>query len=273
MSAAAIQAWRDEQEKSLRADNSWLTVAGLFWLNEGDNTVGSGEQNDLVFPAGSCPERLGVFHRSGTTVTFTAASGVAYTINGTTPKAGPLQVDGDGKYTPDTIEHGKLSFFVVTRQERIGIRLRDNDSQARRDFTGRVWYAYDPSYVVEAAFTPATNNKTIAIQNILGYYEDTPSAGTLTFTLHGQTHTLEAIDGKGSLFIIMRDKTSGHETYGAGRFLFAAPAVNGVTTLDFNKAVSPPCAFTAYATCPMAPPANHLQIAIPVGEKYVGEHH
>ncbi len=273
MTAPTVQAWRDEQEKSLRADNSWLTVAGLFWLAEGPNTVGSAEGNDIVFPAGSCPAKFGTFFRTDRTVTFVAEPGVDYTVNGTTPKAGPLQVDGDGKYVPDTIEHGKLSFFVVTRQERIGIRLRDNDSQARRDFTGRVWYPHDPAYIVEAAFTPATNNRTISIQNILGYFEDTPSAGTVTFTLHGQQHTLEAIDGKGSLFIIMRDKTSGHETYGAGRFLFAAAAVNGVTTLDFNKAVSPPCAFTPYATCPMAPPANHLQIAIPVGEQYVGEHH
>lgn len=273
MSAAAIEAWRAEQEKSLRADNSWLTVAGLFWLQEGDNTVGSGDDNDLVFPAGSCPARLGVFHRAGTTVTFTAAAGVGYTVNGAAPKAGPLQVDGDGKYTPDTIEHGKLSFFVVTRQERIGIRLRDNDSQARRDFSGRVWYPYDPAAVVTATVTPPTDNKTISIQNILGYYEDTPSAGTLHFTYHGQQLTLEAIDGKGALFVIMRDKTSGHETYGAGRFLMVPPAVDGTTTIDFNKAVSPPCAFTAYATCPMAPPANHLPITVAAGEKYVGEQH
>ena len=273
MTAETMQAWRDEQEKSLRADNSWLTVAGLFWLNEGANTVGSDEANDIVFPAGSCPATMGTFHRTGRTVTFVAAPGVPYTINGSAPKSGALQVDGDGKYTTDTIEHGMLSFFVVTRQERIGIRLRDNNSQARRDFTGRVWYAYNPAYVVKAAFTPATNNRTISIQNILGYFEDTPCAGTLTFMLNGQTQTLEAIDGKGSLFIVMRDKTSGHETYGAGRFLFAAAAVNGKTTLDFNKAVSPPCAFTPYATCPMAPPENHLQVAVPVGEQYVGEHH
>lgn len=273
MSAAAIETWRAEQEKSLRADNSWLTVSGLFWLNEGDNTVGSGDDNDMVFPAGSCPARLGVFHRSGTTVTFTAAPGVAYTVNGAAPKAGALQVDGDGKYTPDTIEHGKLSFFVVTRQERIGIRLRDNDSQARRDFTGRVWYPYDAAAVVPATVTPPTENKTISIQNILGYYEDTPSAGTLHFTYQGQQLTLEAIDGKGALFVIMRDKTSGHDTYGAGRFLMVPPPVDGKTVIDFNKAVSPPCAFTAYATCPMAPPANHLPVTVAAGEKYVGEQH
>jgi uncharacterized protein (DUF1684 family) len=73
--------------------------------------------------------------------------------------------------------------------------------------------------------------------------------------------------GDDEIFFVFRDRTSGKETYGAGRFLKANPAAGGCMTLDFNRACNPPCAFTPFATCPLPPPENWLPFAVPAGEK------
>lgn len=268
-----IQSWRDEQERNLRADDSWLTLAGLFWLNEGENTFGSGEDQHLVFPAGSGAAHVGTLIRQGEQVTLKVAAGADVSVNGQTVTQASLTADGDGKNQPDVVRHHSLSFFVITRGHRVGIRLRDTNSPVRRDFAGRVWFDYNPAYIVEASFTPYEAGKTIPILNILGDVTDTPSPGFVTFDLNGQTCTLDATAAGSGLFFNFRDKTCGKESYGAGRFLMAGAPVDGKVTIDFNKAVNPPCAFTIYATCPVAPLQNHLQIAIPAGEKYAGEQH
>ncbi len=268
-----IQSWRDEQERSLRADDSWLTLAGLFWLQEGENTFGSGENQHLVFPSGSCAAHVGTLVRQGERVTLQVASGATVTVNGEAVTHAALTADGDGKNQPDLVRHGSLSFFVITRGHRVGIRLRDTNSPVRQQFAGRVWFNHDPAYIVEATFTPYEAGKTIPILNILGDVTDTPSPGFVTFSVNGQTCTLDATAAGSGLFFNFRDKTCGKESYGAGRFMMAGAPVNGTVTLDFNKAVNPPCAFTIYATCPVAPLQNHLPVAIPAGEKYAGEQH
>lgn len=270
---SSIQQWREEQERSLRADDSWLTLAGLFWLNEGKNTFGSGEDQHIVFPADSCLPHVGSLIREGEKVTLRTAPGAKVTLNGQPVTEAVLTADGDGKNQPDVIRHDTLSFFVITRGHRVGIRVRDTNSPVRRNFAGRVWFDHNPAYVVEAAFTPYEAGKTIPILNILGDITDTPSPGFVTFALDGQTYTLDATAAGSGLFFNFRDKTCGKESYGAGRFLMAGAPVDGKVTLDFNKAVNPPCAFTMFATCPVAPLQNHLQIAIPAGEKYAGEQH
>jgi uncharacterized protein (DUF1684 family) len=273
VNTTAIQQWREEQERSLRADDSWLTLAGLFWLNEGENTFGSGEDQHLVFPADACLPHAGTLIRDGHKVTLRTAPGAKVTLNGQPVTEAVLTADGDGKNQPDVVRHDTLSFFVITRGHRVGIRLRDTNSPVRRNFTGRVWFDYNPAYVVEASFTPYEAGKTIPILNILGDVMDTPSPGFVTFTLDGQTCTLDATAAGSGLFFNFRDKTCGKESYGAGRFLMAGAPVDGKVTLDFNKAVNPPCAFTIYATCPVAPLQNHLPVVIPAGEKYAGEQH
>lgn len=273
VNTTAIQQWREEQERSLRADDSWLTLAGLFWLNEGENTFGSGEDQHLVFPADACLPHAGTLIRDGHKVTLRTAPGAKVTLNGQPVTEAVLTADGDGKNQPDVVRHDTLSFFVITRGHRVGIRLRDTNSPVRRNFAGRVWFDYNPAYVVEASFTPYEAGKTIPILNILGDVMDTPSPGFVTFTLDGQTCTLDATAAGSGLFFNFRDKTCGKESYGAGRFLMAGAPVDGKVTLDFNKAVNPPCAFTIYATCPVAPLQNHLPVVIPAGEKYAGEQH
>jgi uncharacterized protein (DUF1684 family) len=267
-------AWRAQVDAAMRADDGWLTLAGLFWLNPGVNTFGSGEDQDIVFPANSCPAHLGVFIRDeNDNVSIELTNGESVTINGnTSSSSSTLQGDGDGKHKPDVIGYRDLSFFVIPRGHRVGIRLRDHNSAVRAAFTGRIWFDYDPAYRVEADFVAYEPGKTIPILTVLGDVDDTPSPGYVRFDIAGQSYTLDAVAAGKGLFFNFRDTTCGKETYGAGRFLMAGEPQNGKVIVDFNRAVSPPCAFTIYATCPIAPSQNHLPVAISAGEKYHGDH-
>jgi len=165
-----------------------------------------------------------------------------------------------------------LTMFVIHRGDKYAIRMKDKNSTYRRDFTGLHWYPVRPEYRVTARFVAWPEPKTIPIANILGQTEPTPSPGYVVFTLNGVEAKLDAVAEDDSLFLIFRDKTAGKTTYGAGRFLNTEMPKDGTVVLDFNQAYNPPCAFTPYATCPLPPPENRLDIAIEAGELKYGEH-
>jgi uncharacterized protein len=260
-----VQTWRAEREAKLKADDGWLTVSGLFWLREGVNDFGAAPTNDIVLPPGSAPERIGSLELSDGKVTLRAADGVGVTVNDKPAHELELQSDAAGK--GDVIKAGDLSFILLKRGGRFGIRLKDKNSYARREFTGLRWYPVKESYRVTAQFVPYEQPKEVSIINIIGDVEKYKSPGLLKFKLNGQEYTLEPVtSGPDSLFIIFRDLTSNKTTYAASRFLYAAEPEGGQVILDFNQAINPPCAFTAYATCPLPPKQNRLNVAIEAGE-------
>jgi uncharacterized protein (DUF1684 family) len=186
-----------------------------------------------------------------------------------------LRDDTDEKDGPTVMKSGTLTFLVIRRGDRLGIRVKDSESEARRNFKGLDYFPADPKYRVEARFEPYNPPKKIPITNVLGMLSLETSPGALVFTIDGKELRLDPIYEQGTtdLFIIFKDATSGHETYGAARYLYASPPVNGKTIVDFNHAYNPPCAFTPYATCPLPPPQNRLPIRIEAGEKkYAGGH-
>jgi len=251
-----VEQWRQQQESELKSDTGWLTVAGLFWLKEGGNTVGSAASNAIVLPRG--PAELGEFdYRSGH-VTFH-------------PVAGPatkLKADTDGK--PNQIELDGLTMFMIHRGDRYGIRMRDIKSQLRQQFTNRHWFPVKADYRVTAKFVAYNPPKMIAVPNVLGETSQMPSPGYVEFTLDGHELRLDPVVEDESLFFIFHDETSGKGTYPPGRFLHADFAKDGEVTLDFNKAYNPPCAFTPYATCPLPPKQNRLPLRIEAGEQFSG---
>jgi uncharacterized protein len=263
-----IEQWRQQREADLKADNGWLTVAGLFWLKDGESTVGAGRENNFVLPPGSAPEKVGTFDFHGGKATFHAAAGVAVTVNGRPAVSAALADDSAG--SPDVLRIGRLSMFVIRRGNRVGVRLKDNDSEARRHFTGTRWFPVSEEYRITAKFVPYTPPKRIAVPNILGNVEQDTSPGYLKFTLHGQRLLLDPVIEEDHLFIIFKDQTSGKETYPSGRFLTADMPRHGEVVLDFNQAVDPPCAFTPYATCPLPPSQNRLPVRIEAGELRYG---
>jgi uncharacterized protein len=265
--AARIHQWQHQKEEALRAEDGWLTVAGLFWLKPGDNSFGSAKSNDIVLPA-SAPAQAGVFTLKDGKVSVTANDGVPLHVNGELAKKAQLSVRPNEK--PTVVTLGDLAMFPIQRSDRVGIRLKDKNSQARREFHGMRFFAVDPAWRVEADFVPVEKPTTLSVPNILGQVNEISTPGRAEFTVNGQKMSLYPVREGNQLFFIFKDLSGGKETYPPGRFLYTALPKHGKVVLDFNQAVSPPCAWTNYATCPLPPKGNSLPIAIDAGEMFAG---
>jgi hypothetical protein len=268
-----IEAWRRERDEGLRDRDGWLTLVGLHWLKEGENRFGSGADNEIVFPAGRAPARAGTLRLAGDNVTLEAAPGAGITRDGKPVTTLALTSAEGGK--PIIVELGSLRFFVIKRGDRLGLRVRDRESPALAAFRGVESFPADAAWRVEARFEPYDPPKPVPVPNILGMVEEEPSPGAVVFDKDGRTYRLDALPAsdKGDLFLIFADRTSGEATYGGGRFLEAPPPAGGKVVVDFNKAYNPPCVFTEYATCPLPPRQNRLDLAVTAGEKMYGEQH
>ncbi len=267
--AAEIETWRAKVEKSLRADNGWLTLAGRHELHPGPNTVGTGKDNQVVLLPGLSPEHLGTIDVADDKVTLKLAPGVEM-FNARSDTLGfSERTLKTGSERRDWVYLGRMSFHVIKRDEgRHILRVSDLESDTRRNFAGRIWYDVDAASRVNAKFVPYKNKKT-EIVNVLGEVAEETVAGYLEFKWHGKTHRLDALADPGEpLFVIFRDATADSTTYPAGRFMAVPAPKNGRTVIDFNKAYNPPCAFSAYTTCPLPPPQNILKAAVAAGEKY-----
>ena len=262
--AAEVEAWRVDREENLKADDGWLTVAGLFFLNEGDNSFGSSPLNDIVLRTG--PAHAGVFTLRGGAVTARAPAGKTLSVNDRSVAAAQLWPrEGDDR---PVVAIGPLTLYVHYSGPRLAIRLRDLDSGLRRRFTGLRWFPVDESYRVRGRYVPHDRPRTVELSNILGDIEPARSSGSVVLTVAGEDLRLTALDVGGRLWFIFRDLTSGRETYPAARFLYAdAPSEDGYTTVDFNRAYNPPCAFNPYTTCPLPPRENRLPVRIEAGER------
>lgn len=268
---ASVEAWRDQREARLRADDGWLTLVGLHWLDEGENTLGSSADADVVLPLG--PDRAGVLLVEDGAVTLRAADGAGLTVGGEPVQERVLATDAEPG--TDVVAVDRIRFHVIDRDGRLGVRVKDPETATRTGFEGLDWYPVDPTYRVEAILQPFEEPREIEVPTVLGTSSTSLSPGLLRFTLGGEqlelTPTIASPDDN-DLFIVFADTTSGDTTYGAGRFLAAELEADGTAVLDFNLAYSPPCAFTPYATCPLPPPGNRLPVAVHAGEKHAGHH-
>ena len=265
---ASIETWRVQREARLKADDGWLCVTGLFWLKEGENIAGSGDGAAIKLEEGSAPERVGSFvFRNGKTVFF-AERAAGVTSNGALITTTEMRPDSEGR--PDIIAAGSVTMHVIKRGDHFGIRVRDTKSPFRRDFRGLDWYPVNKAWHITARWVPYNLPRKVSVPNVLGDTETQTSPGVAVFTVEGEEARLEPVDSDGKLWFIFKDATSRSETYPAGRFLYADPPKDEVVVLDFNKAYNPPCAFTPYATCPLPPKQNRLEVRIPAGEKRYG---
>lgn len=267
----SFEKWKSELVDDLK--QNWLVLAGLFWLKPGANTFGSANDNAIVLPAG--PPHAGVFQLQGDAVSVEIQKGVQAKIDGQEAKESKLQADVTGK--PTMIEMGSLRMHLIQRGKRLGIRVKDINSAAARNYAGPIFFPLDMRYRVTGTFVPSDGKKTVDVPNVLGDVTPTPIAGEVRFKLNGQDLTLTALGGdpaKGLSFV-MGDLSGKTDTYPGGRFLDTDPVVDGKVVLDFNRAYNPPCAVTPYATCPLAPKENRLPVAVSAGEKYdrVHGHH
>ena len=261
--AEEIEAWRVDREARLKADDGWLTVSALFFLPEGESRFGSSPRNDLVLPD-PFPAEAGVLVRRGRTVSVRAAGDRRLTVDGEPVTAAQLY-PAEGRVT---LREGPVTFWVHESGERLAIRVRDTEAAIRRNFTHLEWYPVDEGYRVRGKFTPHAEPLTVKTMNILGDIETYQSTGYVTLTVAGREVRMLPVNSGDQLWFILRDATSGDETYAAARFLYAdAPDADGWTTVDFNKAYNPPCAFNPHTTCPLPPPDNRLEVRVAAGEK------
>jgi uncharacterized protein (DUF1684 family) len=270
---AEIEEWHARRLERLRSKTGWLSLAGLYWLKEGENTFGSDPANDLKFPEGKSPGFIGSIFLEKGRVRTEIREDIDVFLDTIIVKEIQMEPDITGK--PTILKLDSLSWFIIKREDRFGVRLRDSESEYIKEFTGIEMYPADTTWRLPAKLESYYPPIIIEVPNIFGKVTEKKSPGALVFAINGINHRLDAI-GESSdkkLFIIFADQTNGHETYGAGRFVYVDnPGENGLTVIDFNKAYNPPCAFTPFATCPLPPQQNVLPIRITAGEKKYGEH-
>ena len=265
----AEQAWRDKRRNDLLKPEGWTSLIGLHWLDPGSHYIGSDAGNGIQLSMG--PAHLGMVDIDGKQVRFVPDRSAQLTLDGKPlADATTLRTDADPA-GPSVIgfDGDKGHATVIERNNRYALRVKHADAPTRAHFSGIDYWPADPAWKIQAKFVPHEKGRTIEVANIIGGMDAMANPGIVEFQQGGKTHRIEALDeGEGVLFLVFADRTNGHGSYGAGRFLDAPmPDANGNVVLDFNQSRNPPCAFTAFATCPLPPPENRLDVAITAGEK------
>jgi len=269
-------AWREQHKADLLKPDGWLSLAGLEWLQPGDNSVGSAANNKIRVAGG--PAHLAVLHLESESVMLNPpAEGFPseFLVAGAAAKSQSLRAEANNDKASPRLTIGTLSMYVIRREARFALRIKDSRSPAIIGFHELKWYRPDPAYRATAKWIPYSPQKTITLATLVGTSYDQPVPGAAEFTLAGKTFRLEPVledPAVAKLFFILRDTTSTSTTYGACRFLYTGFPTNGLDkpgeiVLDFNRLENPPCAYTPYSTCPLPPPGNRLPIPLPVGEQ------
>jgi len=275
MDAAALafqheeDAWRTQRRDTLLKPDGWTSLVGLHWIDPGAHYVGSSADSGIRLSMG--PPHLGMLELKGDTFRFQPDKATALTLDGQ-PLTGATTLRTDAVADGPSVigfDDGKGSATVIERSGRYALRVRHADAPSRTGFTGLDYWPADRAWKVEGRFIPHPPGRTMEVANIIGSMDQMSNPGVVEFTHEGKTYRIEALDeGEGVLFLVFADRTNGHGSYGAGRFLDTPmPDAHGKVMVDFNQSRNPPCAFTAFATCPLPPPENRLDLAITAGEK------
>jgi len=267
---AEIQSSRAQREERLKAPDGWLSLVGLDWLSEGDNLIGADPEAVVFLDAPGIPQNVGTITLDKGQATLLVTGDAEVRLNDEIielPRTLLSDADHGG---PDLLRIGRLTAYVIKRGGRLAVRIKDPEAPTRLDFTGIEYFPLNPALKVEARLESFPEPRDVSIPTAVGTEDHMLCPGVLHFTVDGRELTLqpwiETPDDR-DLFIVFTDGTSGRLTYGAGRFLSAELREDGMTTLDFNQATNPPCGFTPFATCPLAPPENALEVDILAGEQ------
>ncbi len=258
--------WREKRDKQMHSQNSWLTITGLYWLKEGENSFGTDPANKIILPQDSAPLLAGKFIFNKGIITVVTQLGVNLKVQNIPITRKILKTDDSGK--PDIIALNDLRMWVIKRSGKYAIRLRDLNTRAYKNYQKLDFFPPSEKYKIVADFIPYSNPKKVTVNTEIGTKSQMSSPGYVKFKINSQEFQLEAFSGDlKKLFFIFKDETNGKDTYEASRFMESKLLDEGKVDLNFNRAYNPPCAFTPYATCPLPPPQNYLKIRIEAGEK------
>jgi hypothetical protein len=273
-----VRQWQAERDASLRRPTGWLSLVGLYPLVPGSLSFGSDSAGDLVLPA-PAPAHVGRLQVAADSVVVEIAAGVDVAVVGDSTSVDRMRLRTDADSLGATrLQLGSLTWWVIERGGQRMLRVTDADSDVLTGFSGLGYYPIDATWRLPARWVKPERPRTVDVPTVLGQPSASTSAGWLEFAAGGSRHRLEALGrpGDSELFVIFGDATNGTQTYGAGRFLYVDVSAVGhlgdSLSIDFNRAYTPPCAFTPYATCPLPPPGNVLSIEIPAGEKWHDDH-
>jgi uncharacterized protein (DUF1684 family) len=267
--AAEIEAWRRRRRERLTGEDGWLSLTGLFFLEPGENAVGSVETAAVRLPEGA-PDRLGAIRlREGRAVFEPSADAPEALSADGRPVSAPVPLSTDVEGKPTVLALGRFCLHLVERGGRIAVRVRDRENPARHRLGPIPSFPVDPAWRFDARFEPYDPPRRMAVTSIIGTVENETVPGAAVFEADGRELRLEPVleCGETDYWIVFGDRTNGVETYGGGRFVYVAPPSGGRTVLDFNKAYNPPCVFTPHSTCPLPAPSNRLPIRVAAGEK------
>jgi uncharacterized protein (DUF1684 family) len=253
--ASEWEAWHSRHEKQRASEHGFLAITGLHFLTE-------------------APQRFadapGAWSATADGPVVELADGEQLSVD-----AGPLvgrhafgpiaERDGLNAVAGDAV------IEVAKRGGHIVVRPRHPDTAFRAAYAGTPTYLPNPRWRVAARYLPFESPREVtvgaAVEGLQHVYE---APGELEFELRGETFRLTVFNGyaPGSFLVLFTDATSGITTYAANRTVsVSAPDASGATSIDFNRAVNLPCAYTDYATCPLPPAENRLPIGIEAGEK------
>ncbi len=259
--------WATERLKGLKDEHGWLSLAGLFWLKEGENSFGSDPSNDIVFPEKAEAFCGSLFLKNGE-VQLRVKEGIAIRLNDSLIHEHKL--NNDHEKNTSYLQQGDYNWYIVKRGKNYGIRLRDEKHPRINALDHIPAFPVQTDYVLEAKLKAFPEPRFVEVATPLeGFTETYICPGELHFELNGKDFCLLPFESGKNYFLVFADETSGKESYGAGRFMYARRDSTNKIILDFNKAYNPPCAFSPFATCPMPPRENILSVAIEAGEKEV----
>lgn len=266
-----VEEWRKDHESQFASETGWLALVGHDWLAPGENRFGSNRDSLIVLPEDAAAGLAGTITLNDDKVTINVANGTKMLVNDAETSSASLTI---GNQSPDenspdkVLINDRFRIQLVRRSNKLAIRTRDPKSKTRTEFTGKKWFDVDPSYRVEAKYTPYPEGRTIKITNSRGDIVDAEVPGYVEFVLHGKPCRLDAqVESDTELLFTFKDTTNKSTTYQPGRFLVTHRPDGDKLILDFNEAHNPPCAFSKFTMCPMPPKQNHLDIAIEAGEK------
>lgn len=264
--------WRRLKEDELTAEDGWLSLVGLHWLSDGANSLGTDPSLAVALSHSAIPAHIGEITLRDNQTTLSISADVEVLVDGQLVRNTALR-DDQHELGPSRIQIDSLILTIIRRADAYAVRVRDRNAPERLSFAGRSWFAPDPEFRVSGQFIPFEEPREYMINNTVGQQIAIASPGIVEFEIQGAACQLVAFPAEEAqqLWFVFRDRTSGQQTYGACRFLSATIEAEGRVEMDFNRAYHPPCAFTAFATCPLPPSENYLPAAITAGECLPGK--
>lgn len=252
-----LAVYRERRELAVVQPKGNLALVNTQWVDS--------EQTIYGVPGVWSPLPKG---ESGLKVVAVAADGIR--VNGELVD-GSATVAGKDSATPGEITFSDTvtGFVIASEDGNYALRVWDAQSEGIRDFGGIDVFPYNPEWVITATFTEIPGGATVGFEHLKddGKTREMAVPGEITFSKDGVDYNLAAFKSGRALQLVFADSTNGDTTYSVGRFLFVAPNADGTITLDFNRAVVPPCGFSYAFNCPMPPKQNRFSVPIEAGEK------